>query len=949
VNAGSHAGQAPADAGQMTTIDAGALPGRPSERERVPSSFGDYEVLERIARGGMGVVYKARQKKLNRIVALKMIRAGHLATDQEVQRFAQEAAAAGQLDHPGIVPIYDVGEQDGQHYFSRGFVEGGSLAARVKVGPLPPREAAALLRQIAEAVAYAHQRGIIHRDLKPANILLARTGADCVPKITDFGLAKIQSDSGLTATGQVLGTPSFMPPEQAAGKSGDIGPAADIYSLGAILYCLLTGRPPFQAAAVMETLRQVLEQEPVSPRALNQAVDRDLETICLKCLQKEPAKRYPSAAALAEDLRRFENGVPIHARPVGKVERLYRWSRRNPRVAALVVSLAVALVGGISATTALWLLAENRGQALEEKTVESDKQRDRAERNFDRIFKAIEESLTRTSKSPELKRPYMKPFRKQLLASALKQYQGFVDELGDNPRAERELARAHLRLSQINREMHAWAQAEAPAQQAVVLAERLLGKYPDSPEHREFLASALEQLGVSTSAPALSDQAIERGLGILEALLRENPKEAARYRSLLAFSYYNVAQAHADARRLEEALPWLEKARAIREGQTAHGTVPGDAHEHLAITCVYTGNLQRQLKRPGAALASCRRGIEVDKQLADRYPNEPRYTVALAEAYWELSSVQEAARQPQAAIAAMEQSCAVLEEFIARKSARGNDLSTVQGSLAKSYYNLALALQPSLLQQVRTRQVWRKARDLLGALLVVQPADTELRYLLGISCFNLSQLEWLTSKPEEILALLRQACDNLEEVVRAQPNDQSTQTELVQALETLGSGLRRRGRRDEAAAVFQRAVDQQRLVSAKDSKDGAAHKLLGQLSRTLIQVQRERGRPADAVAAALAWREHSRGDADQLYQIASELAQCLPAPGKGQSQLTPGQTAEFQKYADHTLATLRQAVAAGFRNAYRLRTDSALSPLRSRAEFQTLLREAGLEKTAPKN
>ncbi|HZU37638.1 MAG TPA: protein kinase, partial [Gemmataceae bacterium] len=313
------------------------------------SSFGDYELLQPIAHGGMGVVYRARQKKLNRVVALKMILRGQLASEEEVQRFYSEAEAAAQLDHPGIVPIYEVGTHQGQHYFSMALVEGGCLADRVKHAPLSPREAARLVGHVAEAVDYAHQRGIIHRDLKPANILMDKNGH---PKVSDFGLAKqVTGTSHLTITGQVVGTPSYMPPEQAAGNLNAIGPGADIYSLGAVLYRLITGRAPFEAANVMETLRQVLEQEPVSPRQLNAGVPRDLETICLKCLQKTPERRYGSARDLAEDLAHYLAGEPIKARPVGRVERLARWCGRNRLVAGLIAGIALSLVVGMIATS----------------------------------------------------------------------------------------------------------------------------------------------------------------------------------------------------------------------------------------------------------------------------------------------------------------------------------------------------------------------------------------------------------------------------------------------------------------------------------------------------------------------------------------------------------------------------------------------------------------------
>ena len=275
--------------------------------------FGDYEIIREVARGGMGVVFLANQMSLNRKVALKMILGGQLADESEVRRFHTEAEAAAHLDHPGIVPIFEVGQHEGQHYYSMGFVDGESLAHRLAGGPLPSREAAAILASVAEAIDYAHRRGVIHRDLKPSNILIDAGGH---PRLTDFGLAKkVEGNSDLTASGQIMGTPSYMPPEQAGGRRGAVGPAADIYALGATLYCAVTGRPPFQAASPIDTLLQVIADEPVPPRRLNATVDRDIETICLKCLKKDPARRYASAAELAEDLRRYLAGEPIRRGP----------------------------------------------------------------------------------------------------------------------------------------------------------------------------------------------------------------------------------------------------------------------------------------------------------------------------------------------------------------------------------------------------------------------------------------------------------------------------------------------------------------------------------------------------------------------------------------------------------------------------------------------------------
>ena len=283
---------APRDPATVDLGSAGAVQPDDSSPPRV-RYFGDYEIVRELARGGMGVVFLARQVSLNRPVALKMILAGQLANDTDVKRFYTEAEAAANLDHPGIVPIYEVGQHEGQHYFSMGFVEGQSLSQRLAEGPLPPREAAELMVKVAEAIEYAHRRGVIHRDLKPGNILLDRNGH---PRITDFGLAKkLEGDSGLTGSGQIMGTPSYMPPEQAGGNRGEVGPAADVYALGATLYALATGRPPFQAASAMDTVLMLLSEEPVPPRRLNASIPRDLETIVLKCLEKDPRRRYGSA------------------------------------------------------------------------------------------------------------------------------------------------------------------------------------------------------------------------------------------------------------------------------------------------------------------------------------------------------------------------------------------------------------------------------------------------------------------------------------------------------------------------------------------------------------------------------------------------------------------------------------------------------------------------------
>src|SRR5438270_3232824 len=302
--------------------------------------LGDYELLEEVGRGGQGVVFRARQKSLNRIVALKVISLGQWASKVHLRRFRLEAEAAARLEHPGIVPIHEVGERDGSCYFSMKFVEGGQLDEVARREPMPPRRGAELIAKVARTVHYAHEHGILHRDIKPGNILL---DAEAEPHLTDFGLARlVESESSVTQTLDVLGTPSYMAPEQAVGNNAAVSSATDVYGLGAVLYQLLTGQPPFAGGTTYETIKLVLETEPRQPRILNPKIDRDLSTICLKCLEKDPKRRYSSALALAEDLGRWLKHEPIVARHTGVFTRGRKWVRRNP-ASALLVACVVAL------------------------------------------------------------------------------------------------------------------------------------------------------------------------------------------------------------------------------------------------------------------------------------------------------------------------------------------------------------------------------------------------------------------------------------------------------------------------------------------------------------------------------------------------------------------------------------------------------------------------------
>jgi serine/threonine protein kinase len=336
----------------------------------LPSGFGDYEVIEEIGRGGMGLVYKARQKSLNRLVALKMMLGGQFATAQARARFKVEAESTAQLQHPHIVVIHEVGEHEGLPYLVMDYVEGRGLDELAREKPLPARSAAGYVAAIADAIAYAHDKGILHRDLKPSNVLIDDKEE---VRITDFGLAKRlssqseivnrKSEISLTLSGQALGSPNYMPPEQAAGQHQRIGPASDVYGMGATLYFLVTGRPPFVGDTITATTRQVMENDPVAPRLLNPRVPRDLETVILKCLEKDPVKRYASAQELLDELRRFLGDEPIRARPPSWMEKSWRWCRRKPALAGALAVVAVLTV--VSTFTAVRLKITSVGQQRE--------------------------------------------------------------------------------------------------------------------------------------------------------------------------------------------------------------------------------------------------------------------------------------------------------------------------------------------------------------------------------------------------------------------------------------------------------------------------------------------------------------------------------------------------------------------------------------------------------
>jgi len=635
-----------------------------------------YEVLRELGRGGMGVVYLARQAGLDRLVAVKVMRWPH-AGIEDVLRFRSEATAAARLQHPNIVQIHEVGEQDGQPFFVLEYVGGGSLARRLGGTPLAPREAAQVVETVARAVHYAHERGIIHRDLKPSNLLLTESKEDAsggsspwpAVKIADFGLAKhvVDADTsaaGLTASGAVLGTPSYMAPEQALGRGREITPATDVYALGAILYETLTGGPPFRAATSLETMQQVLTHEPVPPARLQPQASGDVETICLKCLRKERSGRYATALDLAEDLRRYLAGEPIRARRARPVERLWRLGRRNPKVAVLVAALVAVFIGGFIGVFAQWRRAER--QQLE------------TAKNYALARKVVSDYFAALGDDPLLDHPGSLPLRRDMLQTAMTHFEDLRRQGDDDPELLANLGRACYCLGQL--EFHAGAVKESQRsyERAVALQEELAGAQPESVSLQSDLARTYEALGRSlyqTTAFSAAHEILERSMAIRRRLYDADPGDPDRRHemalSLMRFGdvhraaySYALERRSPDAARLgersaAEGVPLLREARdrlqalvAEHPEKIAYQSSLGGTFNNIGLTFSLLGRheealtaFQSAIDRHAPIFSNARHAARYRYSMSVHYFNLGRYALVPLDRPAEAAEAARAARK----------------------------------------------------------------------------------------------------------------------------------------------------------------------------------------------------------------------------------------------------------------------------------------------------------------
>jgi serine/threonine-protein kinase len=922
LRAAAQAALLPTPTPARTPVPAGPDGGPPGPAGPTPGTFGDYELLEEIGRGGMGVVYRARQRSLGRLVALKLFRDGPL-DGGDLRRFRHEAEVVAQLDHPRVVPIYEVGEHQGRVYFSMKLVEGGGLDACLDRFRANPPAAAGLVAAVARAVHHAHQRGILHRDLKPANILLDRDGR---PHVTDFGLAKrVGVELGLTRSGAMVGTPAYMAPEQAAGRRGAVTTATDVYGLGALLYALLTGKAPFHGASVLETLEQVKARDPEPPGRCNPRVPRDLETVCLKCLHKEPARRYESAAALADDLGCWLRGEPIQARPVGPPEWLWLWCRRQPVPAALGAALLLAVAVGLPLVVWQWQRAEDHYRTSEGHRREAVTRAAEAEDRFRLAHQVVKDFTTQVGDPGVLEAHDLDPLRRDLLLKAEGYYQKFLERRGHDPALRREQAQAVAGLADIVRQTRAPEDALAVYGRALALYEELLAADPDNPALLLEQARGTNNLGDTLGALGRRDEALDtlrRAEAVLGGALRAWPEDA-RLQDALVSTHLNRAKFHQAAGRDDAALASLTEARRILDRLLrARPDQPEFLHRH-ASTLEGTGLLLARRQRWAEALKNFREAAAVRDRLSKRFPGNFALRARLADS---LTAVGNCLRG--------QGHLAESREALGRARAIREDVTRASPDVPEyrddpgNRDDIRAPAQAAGGDPGRALESIRQAGAAFRHLADEQPGFAGYRLRPGSILSQTAPPSFFLTQEDLALAASEEARDILVPLVAAHPDRLDLAGRLAMTLHNLALLLGRRGRFEDARSALVQAEGLQRRVFDGAAGNAESRLLLGGHCFLLAQVECDLGRPdraADVLARLLGlWPDNPQA----LYAVARDFALAVAFRSK---------PAARQRCADLALDALRRAVQAGFRDPQRARTDPALQALWERDDFRELL------------
>lgn len=864
-----------------------ALSRKPVSRKQntaFPKIFG-YEVLGELGRGGMGVVYKARQFKLKRTVALKMVLSGAHASEEQLTRFLAEAEAVAQLQHPNIVQIYEIGEHDNLPFFSLEYVDGGTLTKLIDGKPMAYGQAAEMAELLALAMASAHQQGIIHRDLKPANILLSKDG---LPKITDFGLAKkLEGDSTQTKEGSLMGTPSYMAPEQAKGDTREIGPLADVYALGVILYEMLVGRPPFIGSSIMETLQQVQNLEPVHPRDLVPKIPIDLETICLKCLQKEPGKRYQSAENLAGDLHRFLAGEPILARPVGKAERLYRWCKRNPGIASLTAAIALLLVaisiGSVSA--AFYInkqkdLAERARDDAEESKLAAQLAEAEAEAN-EKIadnqaglaLKALGTLVDDVQKEIG-DTPGLQGLKKKLLVKALEELVNVTKGENRSALQNRRILLANIRMADLYRETGQGEEANKLIQKCYDLSTALYQAYPDRDLHKENQAVVLSKMGQKVQS--------------------KDPKDALTYYER-ALSLYQDLIDHPQPAKSEE-----EKINPVNPLKLKSGL----GETYTRIGAIYLFSLQDFAK----AADHFEKALTIRRDLANLQIEDIEKTNQL---------IKEATSSSQVVAAGKDSKEAVAARFAAQTMKNEFNLDLARAYDAVGLVNLRLN------QGSKTFDSYKESLKIREAVVNSNPDNPKFKRELSTTYANLIDFSIRTKNPAKGEEVASRYLELNQSLVKKDPLNMDYQVNLGRAFQKLALLALNNNDKPKAKNYLLECKNVKEIILNQDPNNFQKQKdLLEAIARC-----GEHGR-ANIMADKIR-KEMKKDDIGTIIVLATTYAQCAGADGISSQ--------EKEKYTTQAVADLNKAVGLGFKDLNGIETDIDMVPIKNDPGFKSFL------------